>query len=447
MNRDFALPEPDPARPGADKIRRLFLLAATLYVLIYAFEAPIRYGLHLVGMDDAIFVRDLMLALPLLLLFIRQCIRGTVHPAFWVFALVVAVHGSVGYLNFHALAAPVYGAKFLLPVLFGFILSSALVQPSRKLLLIFALLWLVSLVALYLDKYVLTYPWSGMETKIGGLTVDVSRGWDITSGEDKRVAGFTRSSIDAASLLPVLAFLVIQRSKLLMRTIVLAATGCAIFLTTQKGALLACVAVAAIFALPRRMWYAMLCFACVSLTLLAIVLPIATSGLLMPTGGGVFSLASFGMRITDTWPDAWRWIANHDIFPFATGLGGLSGAMRFFAQDFYNPSDNFFIFLYGNFGVPALFYLAWANYEALSVPAEMRPFATAALAILAFDLGYGAVIAILEGPFTALFLGASLGTLWRLRQQALHRKWADPFNPAWRHPIAVPAPAQPQLPA
>ncbi len=184
----------------------------------------------------------------------------------------------------------------------------------------------------------------------------------------------------------------------------------------------------------------MLCTACVALTGLMIILPIATSGLLMPTGGGVFSLASFGMRITGTWPDAWRWIANNDIFPFATGLGGLSGAMRFFAKNFYNPSDNLFIFMYGNFGVPALLYLGWMNYEALSVPAPVRPYATAALAILAFDMGYGSVLAILEGPFTALFLGAAIGTLWHLRQRALDGKWADGFSAAWGPPIAIATP-------
>ncbi|HEX3405377.1 MAG TPA: hypothetical protein VHT74_34135 [Acetobacteraceae bacterium] len=420
-------------------MRKLFLLAATLFVLVYAFEAPLRYGLNAIGKDDAIFVRDFLLIVPLVLLFIRQYMRGAIHPAYWVFAIIVAVHGSVGYLNFHSLVPPVYGAKFLLPLLFGFILSSALTEPAPKLMRLLALLWLVSLVGLYLDKFVLTYPWSGMETTVGGLKVDVSRGWDITSGEDKRVAGFTRSSIDAAALLPVLAFVITQRCRFVLRALVLAATGGAIFLTTQKGALLAYIAVAAIFCLPRRTWYAMLCTACVAMTLLMIMLPIGTSGLLMPTGGGVFSLASFGMRITSTWPDAWRWISNNDIFPFATGLGGLSGAMRFFAQDFSNPSDNLFIFMYGNFGIPALLYLGWMNYEALTVPSQMRRYAIAALAILAFDLGYGSVLALLEGPFTSLFLGAALGTLWHLRQRSLDGKWADPFEPAWSHPIAVAA--------
>ncbi len=69
------------------------MLSATLYILIHAFDAPVRYGLHTVGMDAAIYLRDGLLAGPLLLLFARQCMRGTVHPAYWVFAIIIASSG------------------------------------------------------------------------------------------------------------------------------------------------------------------------------------------------------------------------------------------------------------------------------------------------------------------------------------------------------------------
>jgi hypothetical protein len=98
--------------------------------------------------------------------------------------------------------------------------------------------------------------------------------------------------------------------------------------------------------------------------------------------------------------------------------------------------------MYGNFGVPALLYLAWANYLALAVPTGMRPHATAAIAILGFDFGYGAVLGMLEDPFTALFLGASLGTLWRLRQLALNRKWSNAFTPTEGYPMSASRPLE-----
>ena len=82
-----------------------------------------------------------------------------------------------------------------------------------------------------------------------------------------------------------------------------------------------------------------------------IALPLFTSGLLVVDSGGVFSFASFAMRISDTWPDAWRGSCNNQVFPFGVGLGGIGGAQRFFAENFFNPSDNLFIFIYANFGV------------------------------------------------------------------------------------------------
>ena len=36
---------------------------------------------------------------------------------------------------------------------------------------------------------------------------------------------------------------------------------------------------------------------------------------MMPESGGVFSFASFAMRITLTWPDAWRWIVEPRRLP------------------------------------------------------------------------------------------------------------------------------------
>ena len=62
----------------------------------------------------------------------------------------------------------------------------------------------------------------GLATNVDGIQVDVSRGWDIDSGFDKRAAGFFRSSISAAMLLPILAAIIagftIGRTQLATKT-------------------------------------------------------------------------------------------------------------------------------------------------------------------------------------------------------------------------------------
>ena len=407
----------------------LFTLCAVAYLLIYAFEGVIRYGLYSVGADSAILLRDGLIIGPLLLLLAAQAFRTRVHPAYLAFGVIVVLHGLIATLNFHTILPAVYGAKLLVNVLFGFIAARALVLPSRKVVVLLGLVWAVSVFAVVLDKFFVTFPWMGIETHIGGISVDVSRNWDISDGIAKRAAGFMRSSISAAMLLPTVALIIAPRMRsYVLRMLMLCATVGAVFLTTQKGAVLAIAAVTLILATPGFMRYRLLCWAAVGFAVVDIALPIFTSGLLVVDNGGVFSFASFAMRISDTWPDAWRWIGDNSLFPFGVGLGGIGGAQRFYAEDFFNPSDNFFIFLYANFGVLSLFYLGWMVWQGLRQPPDTRSIAIAPLAILVFNLGYGAALSMLEDQVSQLFFGASVGMLWMLRQMAGAKPWANPFR-------------------
>lgn len=409
-------------------MQSLFALSSICYLLIYAFEGAIRYGLYSIGKDNLILARDVLILLPLALLLLAQACRLHIHPAFAVFGGIVALHGAVANFNLHTALPVIYGAKLLVNILFGFIAARQLSQPSRRVLLLLALVWLISVVGVVLDKFVYTFPWMGLETHVGGIQVDVSRGWDIDSGPDKRAAGFTRSSISAAMLLPTLALVIAPRIRsVLIRLVLLATTTAAVALTTQKGALVAIAAVSVILCAPRRMRYWLLCNACLTFALLAVALPLLTVGLLVSDTGGVFSLASLAMRISDTWPDAWQWISNNSVFPFGVGLGGIGGAQRFYAQDFFNPSDNLFVYLYANFGVMSLLYLGWIAMVGRGLPEERRSMAIAPLALLTFNFGYGIVLSMLEDQISALFIGAAAGMLWQLHQMARNGAWSNPY--------------------
>jgi hypothetical protein len=413
-------------------MQRLFNVAAVVYILIYAFEGVVRYGLYGIGHDDAILLRDLLLVGPLGVLFVAQALRGRLHPAFAVFAAVIAVHGTIAFFNLGSYVPAIYGAKLLINLLFGFLAARELLNPGPRTLSIFVLIWLASITGVMLDKFLYTFPWTGLETHIGGIQVDVSRGWDIDDSFDKRAAGFTRSSISAAMLLPILAAIIAPKIRnVILRFLMLAITVGAVFLTTQKGSVIAIAAVTVILCAPRWSWYGLLCFACVMFALLDLALPVMTAGLLMPQSAGVFSFASFAMRITLTWPEAWTWIANHNVFPFGVGLGGIGGAQRFYAADFFNPSDNLFVYLYANFGVFGLVYLGWVAALGLRLPRIAHSEALPALAVLAFILGYGAALSILEDQMAALFIAAAAGMLWQLRQEVFVRSWSDSYRGSW----------------
>jgi len=411
-------------------LRRLFVLFGLLFIGVYATEAPIRYNLHLIGADDMIFVRDFLLVVPLAVLFVSQAFAFRIHPAYWAFLAIVALHGSISYFNFHTSVAAVYGAKFLMPLLFGFFVARSFTEPKGKVFATICVLWLVTVIALSLDKFGPNdlFPWAGMKTTIGDLKVDISNNWDITSGFYRRVAGLTRSSIDAAMLLPMLALVIAPRCRWLMRIVMLAASGAALYFTTQKGGLIIFCCVSSVLLLPRYMWYKSLNALCLACAAAAVILPFATQGMLASTAGGNFSLASFGMRIQSTWPDAFRWISDNNVFPFGVGLGGLGGGQRLFALDMVNAADNIFLFMYGNFGALALFYLGWAACAGLWLPRFQHEKAHVPLAILAQNIGYGIVLSMMEGQIAMLFTGAALGTLWLLRKEARASIWSDNFR-------------------
>jgi hypothetical protein len=412
-------------------MQALFTISGVGYLLIYAFEGAIRYALYGVGQDNAILLRDALMVVPLAVLFVTQAFRMSVHPAFVAFAVIVALHGGIATLNLHTTLPAIYGAKLLITVLFGFIAGWQLTQPTKTVLAILSLVWLATIIGVTLDKFIYTFPWMGMETHVGGIAVDVSRGWDIDGGFEKRAAGFTRSSISAAMLIPTLALLIAPRTRnIVLRFLVVMVTIAVVALTTQKGALIAIIVVGMLLFAPEARRYSLLTALCLTAAILDVVLPVLTAGMLVPETGGVFSLSSFALRITRTWPDAWRWIEQSQIFPFGVGLGGIGGAQRFYAEDFFNPSDNFAVFLYANFGILGLFYLGWISHIGRGLPAHLRPMAVPALAIIAFNLLYGIVLSMLEDQVSALFIGAGAGALWQLHRLARGRRWSDPYRGA-----------------
>lgn len=392
----------------------LFVFCTAAYIGIYACEAPLRYLLYLAGKDDYIFLRDTFILGPLVVLLAAQAMRLRIHPAFFVFGALIVFHGLVLMGTVGDAVAVAYAMKIVANVLFGFFLASLLVSPGRKLLTFMIVIWCVTVIGLCLDKFFVTFPWTGITTIIGNLNVDVSRNWEIQDPFARRVAGFARSSISAAILVPLLGIVIMSRMRNWRLRLLVAATSCiAVFLTTQKGSIVAIIPVAAILCLSPSRRPALLRFCCVVFMTACVALPLVTLGLYFAHGTGVFSTESIFLRVSYTWPDAWQWILHHQMLVFGVGLGGIGGPQRLYAINSFNPADNFFILMYAYFGAFAVVYLFFVCALALRPVVGSKERATAALAVLAFLLGYGIVLSLVEDQIAALFLGAAIGALWR----------------------------------
>jgi hypothetical protein len=392
----------------------IFAVCGALYLAIYALESPVRYGLYLLGKDSLILLRDGLIIAPLAALFAAQAWRLKIHPVIAAFVVLITFHGLILVGTMGNLAGAAYGAKIMINLLFGYFAAALLLAPGNTMFKIILAIWCITIIGVCLDKFLVTFPWVGIKTIVGDLTVDVSKDWEIQDTLARRVAGFSRSSISVAMLSPVLAMVLMGRIRHgLLRALVAVISLAAIFLTTQKGALIAFAPVAVIMTLRPKRELLLLRIVCIGFAILAAALPLVVTGLHINHGTGVFSTESLYLRIADTWPRAWQWISHNQLMVFGVGLGGIGGPQRIYAPDSFNAADNLFIWLYAYFGVFALLYVAVMLWLALRPVTGSERRAATAVAMLAFIFGYGAVLSMLEDQVAALFLGAALGVLWR----------------------------------
>lgn len=390
-------------------MQRFFNVCAAFFIVCYAFEAVIRWLLNMVGMDAAIFARDVVLVVGAAGLITQQVLCRCLHPAVLVYLGVVGLHGLIFYLNFGLLSPIAVGAKALFACLAGALAARFFMSPTKRVWWFFMGLWFVSVAATGADKYFQAMPWVGMKANIGGLDVEIARDWEM-SGESYRAGGLMRSSINCASLVPLLALLVFSqcRSFWLKAAISIGTIG-ALYCTTQKGSLLAFIAVTGAVWVGSRMSVMALRGAFLFFMLLMVLLPVVLVGYYMPEGGGgVFSSESFFMRVEGMWPEAWKWIGQHELFPFGVGLGGIGGAQQMYAREHMNAADNLFVFMYAYFGLMALVYLCLMAVAYCSVPRSCTPSDRNALAMLLQIVAYGIAISILDDGAGAFFLGVAL---------------------------------------
>ncbi len=404
---------PHTQLPSARVLGFTLLFALVLSV----FEGPIRYSLYLVDLDSLIFVRDALMVAALLAFVVARVPVRAVPASVGVFAVLAVVHGVVSLVNLGTPIAAVYGLKMFVPALCGFLAAEALFKPGSRVMRLVALMWIASVIGAAIDRFWIDYPWVGLNVDLGGLSVYLGRDWQSTLL--KRVGGLTRSSINLAIDLPLLSFMLLigVRSRVI-RGLICALTVTVLVWTTQKGAILAYVLAVLALLLSHRKLTMPLKAAVVIATFVMVFAPTVLVHYTMPRDNGVFSFESFYERIGQMWPDAWSWIGRFPPYVMGVGLGGIGGAQRFFAPDYFNAADNLFVYLFASFGVASLAYLGAVVLIALN--AQIRAFRRdgVVLASLVFLLMYGFVISLVEDQIAALWLGAALGWLARLQPAA-----------------------------
>lgn len=381
------------------------LVALGVFLAVKAVEGPVRYILVNADLAWVAYV-------PTFLLLAVIVIRGLPLLYPWRLRRVIlcAVIVIAGWLGLSLVGNPgqvLFGVYVWVPFLFGALLAPEIVPHLRRLHRLYALLWSVSVLGVFLD-YFFDLPWSGLEYEIRGITVEGVRKW-YTFGIE-RLAGFARASFEAAIIILVLSLLLIAYGN--SRWAKFAAWvigGGAIVLTTTKG--IVAVYLALTLLLLLRRWMPVFVLRVVPYLVAAVVIALPsyswtqTVSLNLDSEVTRFLFASFGDRLTYMWPGAYDLVFQHGAGLFGRGIGGIGAPQERFEEALYNPADNLFVYLFGifgYFGAPLLLVIAHrVSKFAVSRKGEAGLFYLLGTGILI----YGITTNVVESAYMAVFLG------------------------------------------
>jgi hypothetical protein len=413
------------------------------YTSTLVFEGPLRWALGNVGLEKAIYLRDLLLVSLIGLIAAQGLSRQ--RPINAPFALLA------GLMVFHALIALIYlpnipqilfGLKILLPLFFGILAYPQLEKTLHRLALPLGILLLAAIAGVVVDKYV-DYPWRGVTFEIANVVVIGNRVW--TSMGAERIAGLSRASYEAATQIALLSCFVLAFSRRpLLNIALVCAAMAAIYLTTTKGALLAFMVIV-MFVFTRFLGAeAVAAWRAVPAAVALIVMLVPTIFLTFGSGVDWYRasraefLQSFFDRVEDVWPAGIELIKHSGSYILGRGVGGIGVAQRYFEGRWGNPADSLFMYCYVSFGVLGCLYLLWLGLAAIRLRIRAPGTDQLLFMVVVVFFVYGITTSSLENAVQSLLLGFAVSGLARASAsgEAARRGSAAVARPAaaWRRP-------------
>jgi hypothetical protein len=390
---------------------RHFVSAMTCYLFLgfQVFGGVIRWFLDLSGTSFAIYLPNVLMLGCILMSQASDALRQRTRPAVVLFALMLLLCATTGYLNTGKGAQVAFGVWVLVPFFFGLACAPVLLAPSRIGLAVLSLLFCMAAGGVVLHA-VAELPWVGVNYSIGGVEVEGARDWQTSSGA-QRLSGFGRTSFDVGGQLLLLGGLLAlhARSVFLRALLWLLAIG-AIYLSTSKGSLLSLLMTAlAVEAVVRQSRAALT--GIVALGVLWLLVPPVLGWTLDWTYAARTDInhpifGSFIDRMNDMWPRAWQLAFDHGLPLLGRGLGGIGVPVSVFEPRLENAGDNLFVYCGVLMGVLVLPVFAVGFTALFRLCARLDVgVARHALVMAVAVLWYGGVSNILEHAILGLGFG------------------------------------------
>ncbi len=371
------------------------------YIIInYFFPAPLRFFYSFVLRTDILIYAINLIFISLILLYKSKSVFTYINNNIWLCSyLVILIFYSLALADFKIV---LYFFYIIIPLFFFYFFNYEVLDFIDTNKVVFVSLFLLCSAGIIYDYY-FDFPWKGLaSTNIGGNDVDISKDW--TTGGIERIAGFSRSSYDAA--LAVMFFLILIICKYKNLIIIHAAFAIAfisIYLTTTKGCLVSLIVVYFVYitnGFKEKFRHFSLRTIVVLLSTLMIILPL---GILQDFEIPFFNNQSFKDRIYNEWPFIMHQFKDFISYILGLGIGDVGlGKQLYGNARLASPGDNLFIFLYSNLGLLAfgLFFVISKRLKIVSN--DLFKYMTV------FLFSYGITTNILESPIGQLVITISL---------------------------------------
>jgi hypothetical protein len=121
-----------------------------------------------------------------------------------------------------------------------------------------------------------------------------------------------------------------------------------------------------------------------------------------------FLFASFGIRLSEVWPQTLELVNNYGQPWLGRGIGGIGGAQQYFEPHRYSPADNLMLYLYVLGGVLFVGLLFVYAFSAVKLAPTRQRFDAFVYMMMVTVLVQGVTGNVMESAFFALFFGVSL---------------------------------------
>ncbi|MGN8186554.1 hypothetical protein [Burkholderia cepacia] len=391
---------------GNRSINRLWAATFMIAIASEVFSGAIRYYTSLAGISMLGYLpKAMMVGCIVLGLVIRPRIDTLLVGSYLAVQLCVSLANGV------SLVAACFWVWTVAPLLFVLLMPPGALDmlESNPIRFAFIVLTTACCAGVMLNGLV-HLPWVGGSIDVDGVNVQLASSNYV--GTVPRLPGFGRSSATTGLVIGLLTAWLVPRLRHAMATVVLLVmSAAAIWATTNKTTLIALSLVLLCFATLKTTG---LRRACIVLTVLVIVLPVAGWVIAATTNVGVpdtGSLASMQDRLLNTWPKLLDGMANANLLWFGVGPGGFGSATAYYTADFgFNTgySDNAALYVVANFGVVGamLVMLVFVQRVLASRADDPR-----AWLMLLFVLLSGVTTDIFEALGCLLFTGLAIRTL------------------------------------